>query len=61
MKKSLLAFVAVGAVIGFVPLARRAGHKLSEHCGQMAAQCKEMAAQPGAPGEAVGTKEVALR
>jgi hypothetical protein len=61
MKKALVALVAVGAVIGFLPLARRAGHKMSEHCGQMAAQCKEMAGQFGARGEAVGNKEVALR
>jgi len=61
MKKALVALVAVGVLIGVLPLARRMGHKMSEHCGQMAAQCKEMAAQFGVRGEAVGNKEVALR
>jgi hypothetical protein len=61
MKKALVGLVAVGALIGFLPLARRTGHKMSEHCGQMAAECKEMAAQFGARDEAVGNKEVALR
>jgi hypothetical protein len=61
MKKALVGLVAVGALIGFLPLAGRTGHKMSAHCGQMAAQCKEMAAQFGARDEAVGNKELALR
>jgi hypothetical protein len=61
MKKALVALVAVGVLIGVLPLARRKGRRMSEHCGQMAAQCKEMAAQFGALAEAVGNKEVALR
>ena len=61
MKKEVVGLVAVGALIGFLLLARRMGHKMSEHCGQMAAQCKEMAVQFGARGEAVGNKEVALQ
>ena len=61
MKKAVVGLVAAGALIGFLPLARRAVHKMSEHCGQMAAQCKEMAAQFGARGEAVANKEVAFR
>lgn len=49
MKKALVGLVAVGAVVGLRPVARRMGHK----CGQMAAQCKQMAAQCGGRGEAV--------
>jgi hypothetical protein len=41
MKKALVvALAAVGAIVGV----RRAGQKMREHCGQMAAQCKQMAA-----------------
>lgn len=61
MKKALVGLVAAGAVIGFLPLAERKGRKMSERCGQMAAQCKEMAAQFGARGEAAGIEEAALR
>ena len=61
MKKGLVTLVAVGGLIGFLLLARRTGRKMSEHCGQMAAQCKEMTAQFGARGEAAGTKDAALR
>ena len=60
MKKALVGLVAVSALVGFLPLARRIGRKMSGHCGQMAAQCKQMAVQFGARGEAVG-KEAALR
>ena len=54
MKKAILGFVAIGAVIGSRPVARRMGRKMREHCEQMAAQCKQMAGQFGTRGEAVG-------
>jgi hypothetical protein len=54
MKKATVGLVAVGALVGFRPLVRRMGHKMREHCGQMAAQCKQMAGQFGGRGEAVG-------
>lgn len=54
MKKGIVGLVAVGAVIGLRPLARRLNHKMREHYGQMAAHCKQMAAQFGGRGEAVG-------
>ena len=49
MKNAIVAFVAVGAVIGLRPVARRIGHKMREHC-------EEMAAQPGGRGETVGRR-----
>jgi hypothetical protein len=54
MKKALVGLVVVGAVVGLRPVARRMGHKMREHCGQMAAQCKQMGVQFGGRGEAVG-------
>lgn len=54
MKKAILGLVAIGAVIGSRPVARRMGRKMREHCEQMAAQCKQMAGQFQTRGEAVG-------
>jgi hypothetical protein len=48
MKKAIVGLVAVGAVIGLRPVARRIGHEMHEHCEQM------MAGQFGGRGEAVG-------
>ena len=44
MKKVIIGFVAVGAIVGLRPVAKRLGHEMREHCGQMAEQCKQMAA-----------------
>jgi hypothetical protein len=54
MKRGLVGLVAVGAVVGLCAVARRMSRKMREHCGQMAAQCKQMAVQFGDRGEAVG-------
>ena len=48
MKKAVVGFVAVGAVLAVRPVARRMGEKAREHCKQM------MAGQFGGPGEAAG-------
>jgi hypothetical protein len=50
---------AVGAVIGLGPVVkRRIGHKMREHCEEMAAKCKQMmAGQSGARAEEAGTPE----
>jgi hypothetical protein len=53
MKKALVGLAAVGAIVG-VRRAKRMSQKMREHCGQMAAQCKQMTAQVGTRGEAVG-------
>ena len=53
MKKAVIGVVIV-AVVGFRPVARRVAHGMLEHCGQMAEQCKQMAAKVGGRGEAVG-------
>jgi hypothetical protein len=53
MKKALVGLAAVGAIVG-VRRAKRMSQKMREHCGQMAAQCKQMAAQFGTRGEPVG-------
>lgn len=54
MKKAMLGFVAIGALFGSRPAARRIGRKMREHCGQMAAQCKQLAGQFGTHGESIG-------
>ena len=55
MKKAIFGLAAVGAVIGLGPVVkRRIGHKMREHCQQMAAKCKQMMAGRG---EEVGTQE----
>jgi hypothetical protein len=38
MKKVIIGFAAVGAVIALRLVVRRGGHKMREHCEQMAAQ-----------------------
>jgi hypothetical protein len=54
MKKAIIGVMALGAIIGSRPLARRMRHKMQEHCEQMAAHCKQMAGQFGGHGEPVG-------
>ena len=54
IKKAFIGFVAVGAVVGLRPVARRVGNEMREHCRQMAAQCKQTAAQLRGRGEAAG-------
>jgi len=54
MKKAIVGFVAVGAIVGLRPVARRMSQKMREHCAQMAAQCKQMTEQFGGGSEAVG-------
>jgi hypothetical protein len=44
MKKVIIGAAAVGAVVGLGIVGRRIGHKMRDHCGQMAAQCKQMMA-----------------
>jgi hypothetical protein len=53
MRKALVGLAAIGAIVG-VRRAMGMSKKMREHCVQMAAQCKQMAAQFGARGEAVG-------
>lgn len=45
MKKAIIGVAAVAAVVGLGVVSRRVGHKMREHCVQMAAQCKDMATQ----------------
>ena len=44
MRKAIIGVAAVGAIVGLGVVSRRIGHKMREHCGQMAAQCKQMVA-----------------
>jgi hypothetical protein len=53
MKKAILGLAAVGAIVG-VRRATRMVQKMREHCGQMAAQCKQMATGFGTRGEPIG-------
>jgi hypothetical protein len=59
MKKAIFGFAAVGAVVGLGPaVKRRIGHKMREHCQQMAAKCNQMlAGQSPERGEAAGMPE----
>ena len=58
MRKAIIGVAAVGAIIGLGVVSRRIGHKMLEHCGEMAAQCKPMmAGQVTERGEATGTRE----
>ena len=58
MKKVIIGAAAVGALVGLGIVGRRIGNKMREHCGQMAAQCKQMmAGQFGERGETTGTRE----
>jgi hypothetical protein len=58
MRKAIIGVAAVGAVVGLAVVGRRVGHKMREHCGQMAKQCKQMmAGQFGEPGEATEERE----
>jgi hypothetical protein len=52
MKRAMVGLAAVGLIVA-MRRARRMAHMMREHCGQMAAQCKEMAGL-GGRGEAVG-------
>jgi hypothetical protein len=54
MKKAILGIAAVGAVVGLRPLATRMSAKMREHCGEMAAECKQMATQFAGQHEPVG-------
>ena len=45
MRKVIIGAAAVGAVVGLGIVGRRIDHKMREHCGQMAAQCKQMMAE----------------
>ena len=54
MKRAIVGFAAVGAIIGLRPLARPLGQKMQKHCAHMAARCTQMAAQFGRHGEPVG-------
>jgi hypothetical protein len=56
MKKAIIGFTAVGALIALRPvLKRRIVQKMQEHCQQMAAKCKQMMAGPPTErGEAAG-------
>ena len=56
MKKVILGFVALGAFAGLLATARRMSGAMREHMEQMAAHCKQMAAQSERRGEPVGTR-----
>ena len=43
MRKAIIGVAAVGAVVGIGVVSRRMGHKMREHCGQMAARSKDLA------------------
>ena len=50
MKKVIVGLTAIGAVMALPAATKSGGHKMSEHCKQMAGKCKQMMA--GQSGEA---------
>jgi hypothetical protein len=54
MKKVIVGLVAIGAIVGLRSARRGIGHKMRDHCGQMAERCMEMATQFAGRGDAVG-------
>jgi hypothetical protein len=54
IKKMIVGLVAVGAIVGLRSARKRIGHKMRDHCGEMAERCMEMAAQFARRGEAAG-------
>jgi hypothetical protein len=54
MKKAIVGLVAAGSLVGVLTVASRVRQKLRGHFAEMAAQCKQMAAQVGGGREAVG-------
>lgn len=58
MKKAIIGVAAVGTVVGLGVVIRRVGDEMREHCGQMAAQCKQvMAGHVGNRSETTGARE----
>jgi hypothetical protein len=47
MKKALIGFAAIGAVVALPPLFKHISRKMSEHCGQMMAAYAESAKKAG--------------
>ena len=54
MKKAIVGFAAVGAVVGLFVAARRVSQEMGVHFEQMKAHCKQMAAH-SEERETVGT------
>lgn len=54
MKKVIVGFVAIGAIVGLRSAGRHIGHKMRDHCGEMTQRCMEMATQAARRREAAG-------
>ena len=54
MKKAIVGFAAVGAVVGLWPAVKRMSTKMRKHCIEMAAKCKQTAGAFGGRHERVG-------
>ena len=50
MRKAIIGVAVISAVVGLGIVGRRIGHKMREHCGQMAAEFRGQ-------GEAAGTRQ----
>jgi predicted lysophospholipase L1 biosynthesis ABC-type transport system permease subunit len=44
MKKAIIGMLAIGAILALLPVARRTGQKMREHCEQMMGQFGDRAA-----------------
>lgn len=55
MKRALIGFFAIAAVVALRPLSKRIGRKVSQHCAQMASKCEEMMSAHGAADKAADT------
>jgi hypothetical protein len=54
MRKAIVGLVAAGSLVGVFTVARRVRQKLRGHFAEMAAHCKQMAAEVGGGRQAVG-------
>lgn len=59
MRKTIVALLAIGAVVGLGFAARRLSRQMRAHAGEMAAHCKEMMANRNGGGAPPSEREVA--
>ena len=57
MKRALIGFFAIAAVVALRPLSKLIGRKMSQHGAQIASKCKETMSDRGASDKATDTHE----
>ena len=54
MKKAIIGLVAAGSLVGVLTVARRVSQEMRTHFAEMAAHCKQVAAEIGGGREVAG-------